>query len=68
MAQSGFVPRQLEPAVRDQLDRFPAVALFGARQVGKSTLVRLIACSVRPSCSIWNRLQIGPSCRNRSCS
>jgi len=43
MAQSGLVPRQLERAVRDQLDRFPAVALLGPRQVGKSTLARQIA-------------------------
>lgn len=33
-------PRHLLAAVRRDLDRYPAVALMGARQVGKTTLVR----------------------------
>ena len=38
-----MIPRRLEPLVLEQLDRFPAVALLGPRQVGKSTLARQIA-------------------------
>jgi hypothetical protein len=36
------IPRTLETAVRASLRRFPAVALVGARQVGKTTLARTI--------------------------
>ncbi|MFM9104276.1 MAG: ATP-binding protein, partial [Cyanobium sp.] len=43
MARSGLVPRLLERAVLEQLERFPAVALLGPRQVGKTTLARQIA-------------------------
>ena len=39
----GLIPRRLEPLVLEQLDRFPAVALLGPRQVGKTTLARQIA-------------------------
>ena len=35
--------RELEPRVRDYLRIFPAVALVGPRQVGKTTLARAIA-------------------------
>jgi predicted AAA+ superfamily ATPase len=38
-----MLPRQIEPRVRAALRRFPVVALLGARQVGKTTLARLIA-------------------------
>ncbi|MYJ73562.1 MAG: AAA family ATPase, partial [Gammaproteobacteria bacterium] len=37
------VARQLAPRVRDYLRIFPAVALIGPRQVGKTTLARAIA-------------------------
>ncbi|MFM9104849.1 MAG: AAA family ATPase, partial [Cyanobium sp.] len=43
MARSGLGPRLLERAVLEQLERFPAVALLGPRQVGKTTLARQIA-------------------------
>lgn len=43
MAGCGLVPRRLEQAVLEQLDRFPAVALLGPRQVGKTTLARQIS-------------------------
>lgn len=43
MADFGLVPRRLEQPVLQQLDRFPAVALLGPRQVGKTTLARQIA-------------------------
>jgi uncharacterized protein len=43
MARSGLVPRRLEGAVLEQLDRFAAVALLGPRQVGKTTLAHQIA-------------------------
>lgn len=37
------VVRELEPRIRDYLRIFPAVALIGPRQVGKTTLARAIA-------------------------
>jgi predicted AAA+ superfamily ATPase len=43
MARSGLVPRRLERAVLQQLNRFQAVALLGPRQVNKTTLARQIA-------------------------
>ena len=42
-AMHGSVNRQLESRVRDYLRIFPAVALVGPRQVGKTTLARAIA-------------------------
>jgi hypothetical protein len=33
-----FVPRQIEPQVSRLLEQFPAVAILGPRQVGKTTL------------------------------
>lgn len=41
--EAAAVPRELEPRVRDYLRIFPAVALLGPRQVGKTTLARAIA-------------------------
>lgn len=35
-----MITRHLDPLVRDALRRFPAVALLGPRQVGKTTLAR----------------------------
>lgn len=35
-----MIARHLDPLVRDALRRFPAVALLGPRQVGKTTLAR----------------------------
>jgi predicted AAA+ superfamily ATPase len=40
MASSGLVARLLEGPLLVQLDQFPAVALLGPRQVGKTTLAR----------------------------
>ena len=40
-----MIPRQTEPTVRERLEFFPAVAVLGPRQVGKTTLVRGIADS-----------------------
>jgi predicted AAA+ superfamily ATPase len=37
-----MVPRQISASLRDTLNRFPAVALLGPRQVGKITLAHLI--------------------------
>ena len=34
-----LLPRLMEPAIRNALERFPVVILTGARQTGKSTLV-----------------------------
>ena len=38
-----MIPRQKAQTVRARLDRFPAVALLGPRQAGKTTLAGLIA-------------------------
>ena len=35
-----MIPRRLEPVLHDYLRQFPAVALLGPRQVGKTTLAR----------------------------
>jgi predicted AAA+ superfamily ATPase len=43
-----MIPRQKSRLVRARLDQFPAVALLGPRQVGKTTLAELIA-EERPS-------------------
>lgn len=43
-----MIPRQKSQIVRARLDQFPAVALLGPRQVGKTTLAELIA-EERPS-------------------
>lgn len=43
-----MIPRRLRQAVRSSLDRSPAVAILGPRQVGKTTLAREIAAE-RPS-------------------
>ena len=44
----GAVVRELEPRVRDYLRIFPAVALVGPRQVGKTTLARAIVEAPAP--------------------
>ncbi len=38
-----MIPRQKMPLVRSRLDQFPAVALLGPRQTGKTTLSMLVA-------------------------
>lgn len=38
-----MIPRRITPRLRESLDQFPVVALLGPRQVGKSTLARMIA-------------------------
>lgn len=38
-----YIPRDLEVRVREGLERFPAVAILGPRQAGKSTLARRVA-------------------------
>ena len=38
-----MIPRQKSQIVRARLEQFPAVALLGPRQVGKTTLAELIA-------------------------
>lgn len=41
-----MIPRDLQTALEDRLRQFPAVALLGARQVGKTTLARMTASAV----------------------
>ncbi len=43
MVASALISRRLQGSLLEQLDRFPAVALLGPRQVGKTTLARQIA-------------------------
>ena len=43
-----MIPRRLTPLLLDRLRQFPAVALLGPRQVGKTTLARTLATG-RPS-------------------
>jgi hypothetical protein len=46
---SHMIKRNLHSTVLDHLGQFPAVALLGARQVGKTTLAETI-CSQHPGC------------------
>ncbi len=39
---SAIIKRELEKSVKTLLDKFPCVALLGARQVGKSTLLKRV--------------------------
>ncbi len=41
--ESGFLPRNLQPVIEMALADTPVVCVLGARQVGKSTLVRRLA-------------------------
>ena len=43
------IERQLHESILEHLGQFPAVALLGSRQVGKTTLAELI-CRQRPGC------------------
>lgn len=45
-----MVPRRVQGDVRYQLGLFPAVAVVGPRQAGKTTLVRAIADSRKSAC------------------
>ena len=40
---AGILPRFLASRLRDLMGRFPAVALLGPRQAGKTTLARTLA-------------------------
>jgi len=44
-----MIERQLHPSILEHLAHFPAVALLGARQVGKTTLAEVI-CGQHPGC------------------
>ena len=41
-----YAPRTLEPAVTGAAQQFPVVLLTGARQVGKTTLLRHLSLSL----------------------
>ena len=41
-----MIPRSLHAVLEDRLRHFPAVALLGPRQVGKTTLARMTASAV----------------------
>lgn len=57
-----MIKRQLSNSIVDRLDQFPAVALLGPRQSGKTTLAEVI-CSRYPGC---NYLDLeSPSDRNK---
>lgn len=40
---AGYIPRAIEPYVRDCSDHFGAIAVVGPRQVGKTTMLRRLA-------------------------
>ena len=42
MLDLGVKPRHVQPLLRELLSSFPAVAILGARQVGKSTLAQIL--------------------------
>jgi len=43
-----MIPREAAPSIRSALEDFPAVALLGPRQVGKTTLALWVASQVDP--------------------
>jgi len=43
-----YIHRQLEPIVLQHLRVFPAVAILGSRQSGKSTLVKMLTEKIKP--------------------
>jgi uncharacterized protein len=43
--EAGWIPRLQDPLLRLQLEQFPAVALLGPRQVGKTTLALQLAAT-----------------------
>ena len=51
-----MIPRLLTPRLRDSLRLFPAVALVGARQVGKTTLARAV-CEQLPDRAVYLDLE-----------
>ena len=66
-----WVARLEAERVRQQLEQFPAVALLGPPQVGKTTLAPPWPSNWRSrspaSTSTWRRPPIGPAWRNRRC-
>ena len=42
---AGWIDRLQEPLLRQRLEQFPAVAVLGPRQVGKTTLALQLAAS-----------------------
>jgi ABC-type phosphate/phosphonate transport system ATPase subunit len=68
-----MIKRALEPAVSKLLSRFPAVAILGPRQVGKTTVFQSLAgtafCHAAdlPSvCAITSRFA-APDCTHSDC-
>ncbi|MEY2776291.1 MAG: hypothetical protein RLY30_389, partial [Pseudomonadota bacterium] len=43
-----MIPREAAPSIQSALADFPAVALLGPRQVGKTTLALWVASQVDP--------------------
>ena len=43
--EAGWIPRLQDPLLRRRLEQFPAVALLGPRQVGKTTLALQLAAT-----------------------
>ncbi len=43
-----FIGRSLLKTLRESLSRFPVVGLIGFRQIGKTTLAKVLASSFRP--------------------
>ena len=43
-----MIARAIQPVLKELLGRFPAVALLGPRQVGKTTLALALAAELKP--------------------
>ena len=53
-----LIEREITDTVKSRLKTYPAVALLGARQAGKSTIAGMVIEQIqRQSTSIWNVLQ-----------
>lgn len=52
-----MIRRRCEAVIRDRLGQFPAVALLGARQVGKTTLAGEIAATLEQSDALYLDLE-----------
>ena len=57
-----LVEREVKQTVIDDLEHFPAVAILGPRQAGKTTLAKSVTASY-PNTLYWISKDI-PTCRN----
>jgi predicted AAA+ superfamily ATPase len=53
--QPGWIPRLQAERLRERLEQFPAVALLGPRQVGKTSLALQLAAALTASARAFTR-------------